>query len=213
MSRRTFLRGVAITAATLPAAGAGAAAAAGAAATAAGEGASPGEPPRLLGPGPTPVVLHVNGREHKLLAEPRTTLLDALRDEMGLTGPKRVCDRGTCGACTVLAGDRPVYACSMLAVEAQGRRIETIEAIAGTEGALGTVAARFCEKDALMCGFCTPGFVVAGEAARRSGATPENLDALRAALDGNVCRCGTYVRVLEAVAAAAGTGRGSPERR
>ena len=150
----------------------------------------------LAGPGPVPIQLNVNGRVHKLELEPRVTLLDALRNRLDLTGAKRVCDRGSCGACTVIVDSRTIYACSTLAVDMQGKAIRTVESF--TSGTvLHPVQQAFCEKDGLMCGFCTPGFVTSAVALleRTPKPTPEEA---RKALDGNICRCGTYVRVLEA---------------
>ena len=149
-----------------------------------------------LGPGPVPVQLNVNGRVHKLELEPRVTLLDAIRNRLNLTGVKRVCDRGSCGACTMIADGRTIYSCSVLAIDMQGKAIRTVESF--TSGTvLHPVQQAFCEKDGLMCGFCTPGFVTSAVALleRNPKPTPEQA---RKALDGNICRCGTYVRVLEA---------------
>ena len=124
------------------------------------------------------------------------TLLDAMRDTLGITGQKRVCDRGSCGACTVVIDSRAVYACSMLAVEAAGASIRTVEGLAdGT--VLHPVQQAFCETDGLMCGFCTPGFVMSTVALLEKNPNPTAEEA-RHALDGNICRCGTYPRVLEA---------------
>jgi xanthine dehydrogenase YagT iron-sulfur-binding subunit len=151
---------------------------------------------RAAGPGAVPIQLNVNGRVHKLDVEPRVTLLDALRTRLDITGAKRVCDRGACGACTVLVDDKTVYACSTLAIETQGKRIRTVESL--TEGTvLHPVQQAFCDRDGLMCGFCTPGFVVATAALLERNPKP-TAEQARKALDGNICRCGTYVRVLEA---------------
>jgi xanthine dehydrogenase YagT iron-sulfur-binding subunit len=119
------------------------------------EGAAQG--PAALGPGEVAVTLTVNGRRHQLKVEPRVTLLDALRTRLEITGPKRVCDRGACGACTVIIEGRTYYACSMLAIDAQGRNVRTVEGLAEGD-ALHPVQQAFCDHDALMCGFCTPGF-------------------------------------------------------
>jgi xanthine dehydrogenase YagT iron-sulfur-binding subunit len=161
--------------------------------------------PRAVGPGPVPIQLTINGRVHTLEVEPRVTLLDALRTRLNITGAKRVCDRGACGACTMIVDGKTVYACSMLAIEAQGKQIRTVEGLAqGT--VLHPVQQAFCEHDGLMCGFCTPGFVTAAAALleKHPNPTPEQA---RKALDGNICRCGTYPRVLEA-ALKGGTRRG-----
>ena len=152
--------------------------------------------PRPVGPGEVPVQLTINGRRYDLKIEPRVTLLDALRTRLDVTGQKRVCDRGSCGACTLLVDGRAVYSCSTLAIEAQGKPIRTVEGLASAS-ALHPVQQAFCEKDALMCGFCTPGFVIATVALVEKTPTP-TIEQARQALDGNICRCGTYPRVLEA---------------
>jgi xanthine dehydrogenase YagT iron-sulfur-binding subunit len=152
---------------------------------------------RVLGPGPVPIQLTINGRSHRLEVEPRVTLLDAVRNRLNMTGLKRVCDRGSCGACTMIVDGRTVYSCSTLAIEAQGKSIRTVEGLA--EGnSLHPVQQAFCEHDALMCGFCTPGFVMAAVALREKNPKPTPEEA-RKGLDGNICRCGTYVKVLKAV--------------
>jgi len=161
---------------------------------------------REVGPGAVPIELTINGRRHELTVEPRVTLLDAVRNRLDITGVKRVCDRGTCGACTMIVDGRTVYACSILAIEAVGREIRTVEGL-GTEAALHPVETSFCEHDALMCGFCTPGFVVATTALLEREPNPSP-DAARRALDGNICRCGTYKKVLEAALATTGVRRG-----
>jgi xanthine dehydrogenase YagT iron-sulfur-binding subunit len=149
-----------------------------------------------VGPGPVAIQLNVNGKIHKLQVEPRVTLLDAVRDRLNMTGVKRVCDRGACGACTMIVDGRTVYACSVLAIEAQGKPIRTVESF--TEGtALHPVQQALCEHDGLMCGFCTPGFVTSAVALLEKNPKPTAEEARRA-LDGNICRCGTYKRVLEA---------------
>src|SRR5512145_1599265 len=148
------------------------------------------------GPGAVPITLNINGRTHKLELEPRVTLLDALRTRLDITGAKRVCDRGSCGACTVLVDGKSIYACSTLAIEMQGKRIRTVESLAqGT--VLHPVQQAFCERDGLMCGFCTPGFVVATAALLEQNPKP-TAEQARKALDGNICRCGTYKGVLAA---------------
>jgi xanthine dehydrogenase YagT iron-sulfur-binding subunit len=162
--------------------------------------------PRAVGPGDVPIRLRINGREHALAVEPRVTLLDAVRNRLDLTGSKRVCDRGSCGACTMIVDGRAIYACSTLAIEAQGRNIRTVEGLA--EGTvLHPVQQAFCDTDGLMCGFCTPGFVMATVALLEKIPTPTPEQARRH-LDGNICRCGTYVGVLEAALNAKGVARG-----
>jgi len=162
----------------------------------------------VRGPGEIPVTLKINGQTKKLNVEPRVTLLDALRNRLDLTGAKKVCDRATCGACTVLLDGNPVYSCTLLAVEAEGHEITTVEGI-GTPTQMNEVQKAFVKHDAQQCGFCTPGFIVASTAFVRKNpnATP---DQVRAGLGGNLCRCGTYAGMLLAVAdAAKGGGRAS----
>ena len=163
--------------------------------------------PRVVGPGDVPVTLTVNGKRVDLKIEPRVTLLDAIRERVDLTGNKRVCDRGACGACTMIVDGRTVYSCSTLAIEVQGKQIRTVDGLASADGALHPVQQAFCDKDALMCGFCTPGFVMATVALleKHPNPTPEQA---RKGLDGNICRCGTFVRVMEAAMAARGVARG-----
>ena len=145
------------------------------------------------------IELKVNGRLRRVQVEPRTTLLSALRDRLELTGSKEVCDRGQCGACTVLADGRPVLSCMMLAVDARGLEITTVEGLAGDgNGSLSPVQQAFVEKDGLMCGFCTPGFVVSATALLQANPNPSP-EEIRAGLSGNLCRCGTYPKVFEAV--------------
>jgi len=157
-----------------------------------------GEEVEVYGPEKTPIELTVNGRKYTAQLEPRVTLLDALREDFEITGPKRVCDRGTCGACTVLLDNQPVYSCSVLAIEAQGKPITTTEGLMkGDE--LHPVQAAFVENDAQQCGFCTPGFVVATKAFldKYPHATPEQV---KHGLGGNFCRCGTYAGIRQVVA-------------
>lgn len=167
-------------------------------------GLTPAAPaPVVLGPDPVPLKLKINGALHTLSVEPRVTLLRALRNQLDLTGAKEVCDRGACGACTVLLDGRPVNACLMLAVDAEGHEITTVEGL-GTPEAMSPVQAAFVECDALQCGFCTPGFVVAASALLKQVPNP-SLEQIKAGLAGNLCRCGTYGRVFEAVQKAART--------
>jgi xanthine dehydrogenase YagT iron-sulfur-binding subunit len=151
----------------------------------------------IAGPGPTAVTLTVNGRSHRLQLEPRVTLLDALRNHLDLTGSKKVCDRGTCGACTVLMDGKSVYACHLLAIEAQGKQIQTVEAL-GTVDKLHPIQAAFIEHDGQQCGFCTPGFVVASKALLDRTPNPSSAD-LEKGLAGNLCRCGTYAGIRSAL--------------
>ncbi len=191
VSRRDFLRGSGVTAA----------------ATALGQVALPtipeadaaAAPEGVQGKGPNAVRVSftVNGQRVTTNVEPRVTLLDALRNHLDVTGCKRVCDRGTCGACTVLLEGKVVYACSMLAVEADGKEIRTAEALV-QNGQLDNVPGAFVRFDAQQCGFCTPGFVVAMKAVFEANPrpTPEQVEA---GLAGNICRCGTYEQMRDAI--------------
>lgn len=153
--------------------------------------------------GATKITLNVNGQQRAVEVEPRTTLLNALRNhlEPAVTGPKLVCDVGTCGACTVLLDDKPAYSCLVLAVDATNRKITTVEGLGSPEKP-NAVQAAFVEHDALMCGFCTPGFVTTISAYLKKHPNP-SLEEVREACKGNFCRCGTYPRVFEAALAAA----------
>ena len=184
VSRRGFLTGT------------GAAAVAGIQAELAPAAQPPGAAAPAHGPAPVLVELTVNGKKVSTNVEPRVTLLDALRNYLDVTGCKRVCDRGTCGACTVTINGRTVYSCTMLAVEARGTDIKTAESLGGA--ALDPVPAAFVNNDAQQCGFCTPGFVVSIRAAldKNPNATPEQVEA---ALTGNICRCGTYEQMRHAI--------------
>lgn len=163
------------------------------------EGAQSGAGTQILGPGPVAVTLQVNGKTHRLQLEPRVTLLDALRNQLDLTGSKKVCDRGNCGACTVLMDGKPVYACTTLAIDAQGKKIETIESL-GTPEKLHPIQAAFIEHDATQCGFCTPGFVVASKAFLDRHPQPTR-EQIEKGLGGNLCRCGTYAGIRAALLA------------
>jgi xanthine dehydrogenase YagT iron-sulfur-binding subunit len=155
----------------------------------------------VVGPGETPLTLKINGQIRQLSVEPRVTLLDALRNRLDLTGAKKVCDRGTCGACTVLLDGQPVYSCSVLALEAEGKEITTIEGL-GTPAQMNPVQQAFVRHDAQQCGFCTPGFVVASTVFARKNPNA-TIDQVRNGLGGNLCRCGTYAGMMLAVADAA----------
>jgi len=154
-----------------------------------------------VGPGPVPITLNINGKSHSLEVEPRVTLLDALRDHLDITGAKKVCDRATCGACTVMLDGKAVYSCTVLAVAAQGHEITTIEGLAA-EGELSPVSQAFVQHDAQQCGFCTPGFVMAVTAYLKQHPDP-SYEQVTAGLGGNLCRCGTYMGVREAALDAA----------
>ena len=161
-----------------------------------------GEDVTVHGPGKVPVTLNVNGKKLSAELEPRVTLLDALREQFDLTGAKRVCDRGACGACTVLLDGKPVYACSVLAIDVQGAKITTIEALAEGD-ALTPVMQAFVAHDAQQCGFCTPGFVVATTHFLQQHPKPSAED-IRHGLSGNYCRCGTYNGIRAVALAQAG---------
>ena len=163
-----------------------------------------GEQVPVHGPGKVPMTFNVNGKSYKATLEPRVTLLDALRDSLDITGAKRGCDKAECGACTVLLDDKAVYACSVLAIEAQGKKITTVEALM-EGGKLHPIQQAFVDNDASQCGFCTPGFVVACKAMLDKHPDPTADDLLRE-LSGNLCRCGTYAGIRGAVAQAARKG-------
>jgi xanthine dehydrogenase YagT iron-sulfur-binding subunit len=193
-SRRRFLKGVGI-------AGAGAAIADSLLIEAAAEAK---EPQATGGPvsGSQNLTLNINGQRRTVKVEPRNTLLNTLRNDLDppITGPKLVCDAGTCGACTVLLDGKPVYSCLVLAIDATGKEITTVEGL-GSPDALNAVQSAFVDKDALMCGFCTPGFITTISAYIKknpAASAPE----LREACKGNFCRCGTYPRIFEAALAA-----------
>ncbi|HYG24530.1 MAG TPA: (2Fe-2S)-binding protein [Verrucomicrobiae bacterium] len=157
---------------------------------------------KVIGPDAVPITLQLNGKPVNLQVQPRVTLLEALRNLTPLTGAKEVCDRASCGACTILVDDKPVYSCSMLAIEAQGKAITTIEGIAA-DGKLSRVQEAFISQDALMCGYCTPGFVMSVTALLKKNSKPTAAD-VKHACSGNLCRCGTQPRILEAALKAAG---------
>jgi xanthine dehydrogenase YagT iron-sulfur-binding subunit len=161
----------------------------------------------VQGPGKVPVSLSVNGKKLNAQLEPRVTLLDALRDQFELTGAKRVCDRGTCGTCTVLLDGKAVYSCSILAIDAQSHQITTVEGL-GEPGKLHPIQQAFVDHDGQQCGFCTPGFVVATKAFldQHPNPTPEQI---KHGLGGNFCRCGTYAGIRAAVMQAAGKTKGA----
>jgi xanthine dehydrogenase YagT iron-sulfur-binding subunit len=162
----------------------------------------------VVGPGPVPMTFQINGETLKASLEPRVTLLDSLRDHLDLTGAKKVCDRGTCGSCTVILDGRTVYSCSVLAIEAQGRPIQTVEGL-GRPDRLHPLQAAFVEHDAQQCGFCTPGFVMAAKALLDANPQP-TLDEVHHGLSGNFCRCGTYAGMRKAVLQAAGAAEPEP---
>jgi xanthine dehydrogenase YagT iron-sulfur-binding subunit len=157
--------------------------------------ADPAPPPAV------PVALTVNGHTHRLELDPRTSLLDALREHLRLTGTKKGCNQGACGACTVLVDDRRINSCLTLAVMQEGTRITTIEGLADGD-TLHPLQAAFIEHDAFQCGYCTPGQIVSGVACIAEGHAGSP-DQIRAWMSGNICRCGAYPGIVAAVDQAA----------
>jgi xanthine dehydrogenase YagT iron-sulfur-binding subunit len=152
------------------------------------------------------VTLDVNGSPRAIFITPETTLLDALREEMDLTGAKEGCGRGACGACTVMVDGKAVNSCMMLALDAIGRKIVTVEGLA-KDGKLDPVQQAFVEHDACQCGYCIPGFIISARAMLDETPRPDR-EQIKQGLCGNICRCGTYVRIFDAVEAAARGGQG-----
>ena len=170
---------------------------AGAVASAAARGTAAETPAEVLEPAEmTRVALRINGRRHRVLVESRWSLLFVLREKLGLSGTKVGCERGECGACTVLVDGQPRYACLTLAVEAEGKEITTIEGLMKGEE-LGPVQQAFLEHDAFQCGYCTPGQIMAVEGLLRSHPNP-SFEEIRRGVSGNLCRCGTYEHIFKA---------------
>lgn len=182
-SRRGFIRGVGISTGAL---GSGLLETAAVAEPAGG----------TAGPGAVPVTLKINGKAHNLNLEPRVTLIDALRNYADHTGAKKVCDRATCGACTVIMDGKVVYSCTVLAIDAQGKDVQTIEGL--SNGKPHPVSAAFVNHDAQQCGYCTPGFVMAAKGFLDKHPNPTIAD-VEKGLGGNLCRCGTYIGMRKAV--------------
>ncbi|HYZ86931.1 MAG TPA: (2Fe-2S)-binding protein [Bryobacteraceae bacterium] len=151
--------------------------------------------PAVQGPAAVPITLTINGKPYKATVEPRETLLDTMRNYLDLTAAKRVCDRGTCGACTVLVNGKVSYACTMLAVDSVGKKIETLEGIAAAKH---PIVQAFVNNDAQQCGYCTPGMVVASKGFLDKNPNP-TIEQMREGMGGNLCRCGTYVGVRRAI--------------
>jgi len=167
-------------------------------------------PPAVMGPGEAEITLTINGKAAKVKVEPRTTLLDACRERLEITGAKRVCDRGTCGACTMIVNGKTVYSCTTLAVDAVGKKIETVENL--TAGAkTHPIVPAFANHDALQCGYCTPGMVMASKGLLDRTPNP-TYEQAKAGLGGNLCRCGTYVGIRKAILEAAKELRASGAR-
>jgi len=152
----------------------------------------------------TPTIIHldINAQTHALAIEPRVTLLDALRDHIGLTGTKKGCDQGQCGACTVHVDGTRVLACLTLAAQVEGRTITTIEGLCGPGGGLHPVQSAFLDRDAFQCGYCTPGQIMSAVACIREGHAGSD-DEIREYMSGNLCRCGAYPHIVAAVRKAA----------
>jgi xanthine dehydrogenase YagT iron-sulfur-binding subunit len=168
-------------------------------------------PAGLVGPGEAEISLTINGKPTKVKVEPRTTLLDACRERLEITGAKRVCDRGTCGACTMIVNGKTVYSCTTLAVDSVGKKIETIENL--TAGAKPhPIVPAFANNDALQCGYCTPGMVMASKGLLDRTPNP-TYEQAKAGLGGNLCRCGTYVGIRKAILEAAKELRASDARK
>jgi xanthine dehydrogenase YagT iron-sulfur-binding subunit len=172
--------------------------------------AATGDQARPPEPGAVAVALRINGAEHRLALEPRVTLLNALREHLRLTGTKKGCDQGQCGACTVHIDGRRALACLTLAAQAEGREVSTIEGLAGQDGALHPVQAAFLEHDAFQCGYCTPGQIMSAVACIAEGHAASDAD-IREFMSGNLCRCGAYPHIVAAVRAAA-AGMAAPGR-
>jgi xanthine dehydrogenase YagT iron-sulfur-binding subunit len=155
-------------------------------------------PPTAVGPGPVSVTLMVNGTSHELFLEPRVTLLDALRESAGLTGTKKGCDHGQCGACTVHLDGRRVLSCLTLALQARGKQIRTVEGLAAANGALHPMQQAFIDHDAFQCGYCTPGQIMSAVALLTESCGTAN-DDVRECMSGNICRCGAYPNIVAAI--------------
>jgi len=193
-SRRGFLRGAGVTSGVI-----------GAGILEQPEVAEAAPPPDITPAGETSITLNINGKATKVTVEPRTTLLDALRDRLQMTGAKRVCDRGTCGACTVLVNGKVSYGCTVLAIDAVGKQITTIESLTAG-GKVHPLVPAFVSQDGLQCGYCTPGMVMAAKGFLDRNPNP-TYEQVKAGMGGNLCRCGTYVGIRKAVMEAAKGGR------
>ena len=187
-SRRGFMQGIGVTGTVAPAL--------------IGTEAQAQVTPGVMGPAGVAIVLNINGKPTKATVEPRETLLDVLRNQLDITGAKRVCDKATCGACSVLVNGKVMYACSILAIDAQGKQITTVEGFSMTGGKPHAIVTAFVAHDAQQCGYCTPGFVVASKAFLDTNPSP-TYEQVQSGLGGNLCRCGTYVGIRKAVLEAA----------
>ncbi len=158
---------------------------------------------KILGPGPVRISLTVNGRPFSVSVEPRTTLAEVIRESLSLTGTKTGCERGACGACTVLLEGKAVPSCMILALDVSGRSIETIEGLSSRKEELHPIQEAFIEADAMQCGFCTSGMIMSSKGLLDANKNP-TLHEIKTAVSGNMCRCGTYPHVFKAVQSAAG---------
>jgi len=158
----------------------------------------PSQNPKIQGPGSTSVLLNINAKKYNVRIEPRMTLAEVLRDQLDLTGTKIGCDRGACGACTVLVDGKTFNSCLMLAIEAVGKSVQTIEGLSSDENKLHPLQQSFIEHDALQCGFCTSGMIMSCKSLLDVKGKP-SMPEIQSATSGNLCRCGTYPKVFEAV--------------
>src|ERR1700733_6369517 len=154
--------------------------------------------PVQRGPGPAPLTMSVNGQAHELELEPRVSLLDALREHLGLTGSKKGCDQGQCGACTVLVSGQRVLSCLTLAAASEGKEVTTIEGLAKQDGTLHPMQQAFIDHDAFQCGYCTPGQILSATACVKEGHGETDAD-IREYMSGNICRCAAYPNIVDAV--------------
>ncbi len=148
------------------------------------------------------IELKVNGDIHKMRVDPRRTLLEVLREQLGLTGTKEMCNKGDCGACTVILNGKAVLSCMMLAVEADGKEITTIEGLATAGHKLHPIQQAFVDHGAIQCGYCTPGFILSAKALLDRTKEP-TVDEIKGAISNHICRCTGYVQIIEAIEAAA----------
>jgi xanthine dehydrogenase YagT iron-sulfur-binding subunit len=173
--------------------------------TRAGVTRAPSPAPVAVGPHPVPVQLTINGRTRHLMLEPRVSLLDALREYAGLTGTKKGCDHGQCGACTVHVNGERVLSCLTLALQVRGKEVTTIEGLARADGTLHPMQRAFIEHDGFQCGYCTPGQIMSAVALLHEPCGSGG-DDVRENMSGNICRCGAYQRIRAAIKDAAGGG-------
>lgn len=149
------------------------------------------------------ITLRVNGEEHEVAIEPRRLLVEAIRDDLGLTGTKRGCESGVCGCCTVLLDGRNIKSCLMLAIQAQDAEVTTVEGLRGEDGGLHPIQEAYVNYGGLQCGYCTPGFIMTTKAFLDENPRPTEAE-VREALSGNICRCTGYVKIVESILAASG---------